>query len=169
MSMSGLELTKAEAGDRLGIGPKQLMRHVADGMPHSGSGVKIRFPWPAIRKWRDDFLVESGKRKATPTSIDEAELQLTAAKAQIEELKLEEMRKRLLKREDAAKWFEDACQRVRGHLLPLPQKLAPRVVGVRTTQEALAAIQPIVDEVMDELHRADDVAESAEPEDTEAE
>ena len=150
-------LTRAEACDLLGIGPKQLSRHVTDGMPCHGTGTKARFPWPEVRVWRDRWLVETGKRQAAPTSLEEARRRLEAARAAIEELKLEQLQGRLMTVEQADRHLDGAFGRVRALLSTLPTKIAPLLLGLASIPDIVAKLEQAIQELSEELRRADDV------------
>ena len=53
--------------------------------------------------------------------------------------------------EDMERLPEDPLQRVRGKLLSLPAKLAPKVVGLESYADALPVLEAAVAEIMDEL------------------
>ena len=49
----------------------------------------------------------------------------------------------------------ERLDRVRARLLALPGRLAPDVVGLRSMQDAVPAIERVVREIMDELSHGD--------------
>lgn len=156
-------VTRRDATDRLGISAKQLSRHIADGMPVEGSGKAARFPWPEIRIWRDKWLVESGKRAAAPTTLDDARQRYESARAQMAELELAERRGELLRVSAYQAAREAADQRVAARLKALANRLAPAVVGTTSVADGLQRVQPLIAEAMAELYQGDDIPDATDP------
>jgi phage terminase Nu1 subunit (DNA packaging protein) len=100
---------------------------------------------------------EKAAKKSAPAGVEESEARLAEAQAQMAELKLAEMQKRLMTAEQYERVVDDTNARVAARIKTLPQKLAPAVVGVTSTAEGLARVQPFVDELLDELYQAEDV------------
>lgn len=155
------EMTKRQFADTYGVSEAQLERLFHQGMPHEKkTSRKIVIPMPDGRVWYHKYLVDKGKRQAAPTSIDEARRRKEAAQAELAELELAEARRELMKVEDGERVIAEAFARVRARLLNLPPRIAGIVVGAESIQDAQARVDPLVREVMEELHKADDLPES---------
>jgi phage terminase Nu1 subunit (DNA packaging protein) len=154
--MATEKLTIHEAAVRLGITDRQVTNLLADGLPHVGAGNKRRILWPEARRWRDDQLRAEGARRVRPSSADEADARKKAAEAQLKELELAERRGELVRLDVAERWLVEAFGRVASKLKSLPGSVAMQVVG-QTLPERQRQAQALVDEVMAELARADDV------------
>lgn len=150
---------------RLAISEKQVQREMAEGMPHEReeSG-KLKFPWPDVRVWRDEQIRERAKTEAAGgepgdkgPSLVQARARRELAEAELAELELAEKRGELVPAAEFDRALEEAFGRARARLLALPPKLGAHGVGHRTPREAQAALEPLIREVMEELHRAGDV------------
>jgi PIN domain nuclease of toxin-antitoxin system len=150
----------ADAMQRLALSRKQIEREIDAGMPHERDGIKYQFYWPDIRIWRDEHIRDMAAREkpaggASPASTSRN--RVLAAQAELAEIEVATARGALIPTAAAEAWFQTACTRVRARLLSLPPKLAAAAVGHKTPREAQSALQPILYEVMEELHRGDDV------------
>lgn len=90
-------LTKAEAAELLGFTERRLEQLVAEhphDLPCVGRGARRRFPWPALREWRDKQLVQHGVRSVRPQSLEEARARKLAAEADLAEMEAAERRVR---------------------------------------------------------------------------
>jgi phage terminase Nu1 subunit (DNA packaging protein) len=156
-------LSKAELGRIriLKLSAKWVERLTSEGMPVVMDGRHPRYPVPGAVLWYIARKQQEVEARSAPTTLDEAKARREAALAQQEELKLAEMRCELMTVAQYRRVVDDTNARVAARLKTLPQKLAPAVVGVKDTAEGLARVQPLVDEVMDELWRADDVPTEA--------
>lgn len=159
-------ISKRVFSETFGVGEKQLERLFLQGMPHKKDANRVTIPMPAGRTWYYDYLVQKGRTQAAPRSIDEARRRKEAAEAEMSELELAKARQELVVVEDFRTAVAEAFGRVRAKILNLPPRLAGVVVGVNTKPEALARIEPLVLEILAELHAADDVP--TEPDDDES-
>jgi len=151
---------------RLAISRKQAQREVEEGMPHErGPRNVLRFPWPDCRIWRDEKIRERAATEAQPTSMKELRNRRETAEAELVELKVQRERGSLIPFDVHERLLEDAFARVRARLLGLPPRLGAMGVGHKTPREAQAALEPVIAEVMGELHRADDVPFTTEADD----
>lgn len=153
--MARKQLARDEVMDRLGVSVRTLFRLIDEGLPVTGKGESATFPWPECRRWYDKRL--QSQVTARPANLEEAKARRESALAQQEELKLAEMRGELMTATEYRRVVDDTNSRIAARLKALPQKLAPAVVGVKDTSEGLACVQPLVDEVMEELFAAEDV------------
>lgn len=167
--MATRKLTRKQAIAALGDMPERsFARLVSEGLPREGDGQSARFPWPEIHVW----LLERERRKAreaakalavspSDMAMAEAERREAAAKAELAELKLAELRRETVTVADARRWFADACGRVRSKLVNGPRQVALRVTGA-TIPEREREAQGVFDEIMRELAEGADVPEDAE-------
>lgn len=152
------EMTKRQFAETFGVSEAQLERLFQQGMPHAKKSTRnVVIPMPDGRVWYHAYLIEKGKRQAAPKDIDEAKRRKMAAEAELAELEVARARGELMTTETYALRFADACARVDARLVNLPPRLAGVVVGVESVTEALARIEPLVEEARDELRRGEDV------------
>jgi len=102
---------------------------------------------------------ERGKEEAKRSAavVDTGRTRHESARAELAELELAERRAQLVTVDGAEMWFASACHRVRARLIGLPSRLAPAILGARSVPEALARIEPLIHEVIEELRKGDDV------------
>lgn len=79
------------------------------------------------------------------------------ADARLAEIRVERELGELVPRERFRTALRDAFHRVAARLRNLPPRLAGVAVGVKSTTEALARFEPLVDELFTELYAGDDV------------
>ena len=152
--------TRDQVSAELELTPQQISNLAKeDGCPREMVGRKQMFRWPEFNRWYWTRKIEEAREAARPVNLDEARARREAALAQQEELKLAEMRGELMTVADYRRVVDDTNARIAARLKTLPQKLAPAVVGVRDVSEGLTRVQPLVDEVMAELYRGEDVPE----------
>lgn len=151
-------VSKRQFAETFGVSEAQLERFFQSGMPHEKtSSRKIAIPMPDGRIWFHKHLVEKGKRQAAPKDIDEAKQRKMAAEAELAELELAKARDELMTVDQYERVVADAMARADARLQTLPPRLAGVVLGATTIQDAQARIAPLVEEVRDELRKADDV------------
>ena len=161
-------LSKRQFSDTFGVSEAQLERLFHKGMPHEKTSArKIAIPMPAGRVWYHEYLVGKGRKQAAPKDIDEAKQRKMAAEAELAELELAKARDELMTASEFFRVLGDAFARARAKLLNLPPRLAGASFGAATLQECQAKIAPLVDEVIEELRRAEDVPADEEDEDEE--
>ncbi len=105
---------------------------------------------------------EKAQPRAKPAGIEESEQRIAAAQAETAELKLEELRKRLMTVEEGERWAADLMARVDARFKNLPQRIAAVDWSPDMTERVRQAT-PLIDEVRAEMYEADDVP-IAEPE-----
>jgi hypothetical protein len=143
---------------RLALSPTQIARERKDGMPHepSNGSTPMRFPWPACRVWRDEHIRAKAEASAAKAAADPKRRKL-AAQADLAELELAKRRAELMTVAQYTRLVADTFGRVRAILLAMPPRLAAAGVGHQNERDAQAALDPLVYEVIDELHQAKDV------------
>jgi phage terminase Nu1 subunit (DNA packaging protein) len=151
--MSQSELTKADAAERLGVSAKQLERYVHDGLPCRGTGRGRRFPWPEIRRWRDERLREEGRaaaERSAPVDLEQARARKADADADIAEMERDKMRGGLIPLEV----HEERVAGLAGRLAAVCTGGLSRYVG--EVQRALTSVdaQHVLESISDDLLRA---------------
>jgi phage terminase Nu1 subunit (DNA packaging protein) len=142
-------LTPKDLGDRLGVSTRSLLNFEKRGLPVAGEGAAKRYPWPAAREWFNEYLQD----QAAPdgSELEEARVRKWTAEARRAEYELARTEGSMVAVEDMERLLEDVLQRLRGKLLSLPQKLAPRMVDLASYAQALPILEAEVAEMMDEL------------------
>lgn len=157
------EIPLDELMTRLALSHKQIQREMAEGMPHRRVGRALRFPWPEARLWRDEHIRDQAAAASAPKPAQlDARSRRAEAEATLAELALEERRGNLMPVEAHVRLLEDAFSRVRARLIALKPRLGANGIGHKTPTEAVAALAPLIDEAMAELHAATDVPEPIE-------
>lgn len=151
------KMSKAAFCATFGISEKQVERHFQQGMPHEKKGRLIYIPMPEGRVWFHNYLEDKGKKAAQPRNIDEARLRTETAKAEMAELDLADRLKETMKVADHERLLADAFSRVMAKLTGLPSRAAAASFGVESVEEAERRIEPVVDEVREELRKAEDL------------
>jgi terminase small subunit / prophage DNA-packing protein len=127
------------------------------GAPYTRDGWEM----PEAVAWYARRELARGKATARTSAgdSDSAETRLRAerAAAELAELKLARERDELMTVEQFDRVLSDAFSRVAARLDNLPVRLAAVCVGVRTKAEALALIEPLVDEARSELYASGDL------------
>lgn len=150
--MAVKQLTREAARSALGEMPERTFaRLVAEGIPRKGDGEKARFPWPAIHHWYLERERKKAREEARPKTLDEARKRREVAEAQIAEIDLEERLNTLTTVESFRQAQTSAHMRVRAKILGLPSRVGPRLVGMRTVQEVVTALEKEMHSVMAEL------------------
>lgn len=150
--MSQSKLLKAAAADRLGISPKQLERYVSDGMPCAGTGRARRFPWPEIRRWRDERIRSEARAAAERVmGTADAKARKLAAEARTAEIELEQLERTLIPLAIHEERIADFCDRLRAVCLNVPGAYVLRVQAANTAAEAQTVLRALRDELMHTL------------------
>ncbi len=119
--------------------------------------------------WRRVQDVEAGESRVIPADLHEIRMKYEAARAR--KMEAEAMRAeidlvneqgRLMTVEDFGRVLEGAFTRVRIKLENAPPRLASSVVGVKTPTEAIQRIEPVIQEIIEELHSGDDIPDDEE-------
>lgn len=151
------KMAKAAFCETFGVAEATIERLFQKGMPHEKNGRRIFVPMPAARVWYHEYLVEKGKKAAAPKSIDEARLRKETAVAEMAELDLADRQRETMKVADHERLLADAYSRVAAKLTILSARAAAASFGSATVEDAERRIEPIVEEVREELRKADDV------------
>jgi hypothetical protein len=160
-------ISKQSFCDTFGVSEAQMERHFQAGMPHEKKGRRVFIPMPAGRVWYHSFLVNKGKKQAAPKNIDEAKLRKETALAEMAELDLAERQRETMKVADHERLLADAYSRVAAKLTGFAARASVASFGAATAEEAEERIEPVVDEIREELRKTDDIPVDDETEDME--
>ena len=150
--MSQSQLTKAALLDRFGESPKQLEHYVAEGMPCVGTGRARRFPWPEVRRWRDDRMKRKEReavQRLQPTNIDEAKRRKELALAEKAEMEVAQLRGEVIPLDV----HEQRVEALAGHLAARCRGLDRYMSGVQRATTAVES-KALLDRISDDLLRA---------------
>jgi hypothetical protein len=124
------EVSMAEAARRLGMTPQSV------GMYSKRPDAPVRLKdgrfyclWPAFPVWYRQEL-QRGREK--PSGLEESRARKLAAEAELAELDLSERRGELLSTSVVRAGMQDIVTRLRGQVLALPSRFAPRTVNLQT-------------------------------------
>lgn len=156
---------KAKFCQVFGVSEAQLERHFQKGLPSEKKGRRVHVLMPAGRIWLHSYLEEKGKKAAAPKSIDEAKLRTETAKAEMAELDLADRLRETMKVSEHEKLLADAFSRVSAKLSNFAARAASAGFGAANPEDAERRIEPIVDEVREELRKAEDLPDEDEHDD----
>lgn len=149
--------TIAVFAKRAGVSKRTIERDLASGLPHitDGDGRVMIEPHAGLA-WR----AANRATEAPASPLSDARARREQAAAGLEELKLARIQGRTMLVEEHERLLFDGFARVAAHLNNVANRLAPVMVNVPTTEEAFAKINAVVNEIREELRRADDVPRS---------
>src|SRR5438067_2184173 len=155
-STTGKIVNRAELAGILARSPPAIDTMVRSGCPQisrGGSGTESEFNTAEVIKWllareRDAVRAEFDPEKA---GANEGKRRFTAAAAELKELQLAEKRGELVSiTAVTAKWI-DECVAVRSRLLAIPDRVAPKIVGMSDPAAIEAALRDEVIAALSEL------------------
>lgn len=146
--MRAQECTQQEAADRLNLTTRQVKNLADQGMPTRSKQGKVVYPFPDCFVWYLDYKIGKAVEKAAPNSMAEAEQRQAIAEAQLAELKLERERGKVVTVEEAAGAVEELLGQLRATILTVPNRMASRVVGLKTLAEGTRVLDGLVAELL---------------------
>jgi phage terminase Nu1 subunit (DNA packaging protein) len=147
-------VTQKELCELMGLKERQVATLCArPGAPQKRQGTKWVYAWPGFVRWYGDERERAGRDKARPATEDEARKRKLAAEAELAELDLATQRKELMTVEQFDKLVSETFARVAAQLKTAPTKYAPDVLGVKTLPEAVARLDTVFRDALDELFR----------------
>jgi phage terminase Nu1 subunit (DNA packaging protein) len=147
----------------LGVSPRHINNLVAEGLPHTSDGTRVKYPVPECVAWWVRRAVEKAAEKAAPVDEWDAKARVDALRADMLEIDLAERLGQVMTVDQYQKARTSADARVAAKLKALENRLAPVVVGTRDIPDAIGRVRPLLTEVMDELYRGEDVPTDVEP------
>jgi hypothetical protein len=108
------------------------------------------YRWPEFPIW---YRTELSRNREKPTTFEDARTRKVTAEAELAEIELAKARAEMLTLSDLEAIVARDYSKVRAKLTALTGRLAPDVVGCKTTAEATAKIEPVIREAMEELSR----------------
>lgn len=152
------KVTKAQLEALTGYSAKQITRFVqTTDIPNERVGNELYFPWPQTRSWLNRYLEDKGKRAADPAVKDNPRQREDYARAELLEIDLAKARNAVMPVDHFVRLVTGSFGRVRAKLANLAPRAAAAGFGAETLQDAQARIQPVVDEIFDELRQTDDI------------
>lgn len=163
-------LTRSEVAAELELTPQavSLLAKEPD-CPREMQGAKQLFRWPEMNRWYWSRKLAEVRDAVRPADFEEARARREAANAELAELELARQRGELMTVAQYAKEVGGAFERVAARLTTFADKAAREVVGTKDVLDGRARLQPLVDEVMGELYRSDDVPADEPADEPEAE
>lgn len=142
------ELSVTEVADRLGISYQAVGVWAAKpGAPVRSVKSRVWCKWPAFARWREQQLVDTARREATPTvSLDEARTRKALAEAELAEIELARARGEVVALSD----YEAALARILDRLAARLRALPVRLLHLGPEVEAAAEAE--AEKVVEELH-----------------
>lgn len=150
-------MKKKELADILGVTPRQVDNLVVDGLPRTKAGREWRYGPEAVA-WYFRRKLEAVEAQRPP-SLDEARARKENALAEIAEYQLAETRGRMVDQATRLRELARILDRVRAVLLNVPGRDAPDLIGLRSYGEARAALERVIDRVLQALTQAADEIE----------
>lgn len=142
------EMSVTEVAKKLGISYQAVGVWAAKpGAPTRSAGTKVWLKWPAFARWREQQMVETARREASPTvSLDEARTRKALAEAELAEIELAKARGEVVALAD----YEAALARILDRLAARLRALPVRLLHLGPEVEAAAEAE--AEKVVEELH-----------------
>lgn len=142
------ELSVTEVAEKLGISYQAVGVWAAKpGAPTRSAGTKVWLKWPAFARWREQQMVETARREASPTvSLDEARTRKALAEAELAEIELAKARGEVVALSDYEAALGRILDRLSARLRALPVRLLHLGPEVETAAESEA------ERIVEELH-----------------
>jgi len=142
-------VTVTELTELLAVNDETVRLWRQKGCPHQVERNRPRFVVAKVVGW----LREQERRAAEPTSLAESEERKAKADAQLAELKLERERGLVVPVDEAASIVEAMLGQLRSTLLTVPQRVAPRLVGLTSLGQATVVLEQVITETLTALSR----------------
>ena len=139
-----LACTQQEAAERLNLTTRQIHNLVEVGLPTRSRRGKVVYPFPDCLTWYIQYKIDKAVEAVAPKDLDEAEKRKAIADAQLAELKLAKELRQVVTVEESARAVEVMLAQLRSTLLTVPQRYAPKVVGLKSIMEATGVLDALV-------------------------
>lgn len=142
------ELSVSEVAEKLGISYQAVGVWAAKpGAPTRSVGTKVWLKWPAFARWREQQMVETARREASPTvSLDEARTRKALAEAELAEIELAKARGAVVALSDYEAALGRILDRLSARLRALPVRL------LHLGPEVEVAAESEAERIVEELH-----------------
>lgn len=142
------ELSVSEVAEKLGISHQAVGVWAAKpGAPTRSAGTKVWLKWPGFARWREQQMVDTARREASPTvSLDEARTRKALAEAELAEIELAKARGEVVALAD----YEAALARILDRLAARLRALPVRLLHLGPEVEAAAEAE--AEKVVEELN-----------------
>lgn len=144
-------LNQTEVAELLGLTTRQIRNLEKEGLPKTAKGGKAGYNGPAVVQW----FVAYREQLVAPKDLAEAEQRKAIADAQLAELKLAREQGKVVEVEVAADRVGRMLTQLRSQMLTLPQRWAPKVVGLKTLVAATTVLDEAVQECLTALSEGD--------------
>jgi phage terminase Nu1 subunit (DNA packaging protein) len=135
-------------------------------MKHGGRDRE--FPVRRCLQWKNDRAIAevvASMGPKEPTGLEEAQARKAVAEAEMAEIKVARMRGEVLDVGVIGREVRDVFARLRAALLSKPGEHAPRLLNVRSMQEAVSLLRAMIDECMVELQLSGSVVSDMDDDD----
>lgn len=163
-SATGLAVSAKELGDYLeGITARRVQQLAAEGvLPKVGRG---KYPLKAcvlayLQHVHGQHAKELAEVRQKQAPDSPAKQRLESAQARMAEIKVARLQGELMTVQQFERCLGDAYSRVRAQMMNLGPRLAPDVID-RPLEEAVEVIDDMMRDILEALHRADDVPDEA--------
>lgn len=118
-------------------------------IPHEKDGRSLRFPLAACVQWYADHRARQAAKALSELDMEKREK--LAVERRIKEVELAQLLGEVLTLEDFRREVGSAYDAVRARLLAFPGRAGPMLVGVKSVAEAVARLEPLIREILEEL------------------
>lgn len=124
---------------------------------------KRYYLWPQWNEWRLNKVKRTAQERTPPADLEDAKARKISAEAELAELQLARELADLIRPADALRLAEQTYDRIRARLIVVPSKEAYRFIGLKRLPQAVAALNLVIDAVLQALS-GDDIEPDAENE-----
>jgi phage terminase Nu1 subunit (DNA packaging protein) len=153
-----------ELADLFGVDTDSIGVWCGQGMPHRRASGMRKFEVAKCVQWRRSQDKRDTREGIAPDEGKQRARKL-AAEAELAELKIRERKGELVSMVDAERQIERVVATIRGRILAIRGRWAPRVMGLATMAEATATLDALATDVMSALSEsADEIPDDGEAE-----
>jgi len=146
-------LSRKEIAHILGVDERSITNYAKEGIPRSVKGRVIRYPLAPCVQWFVEFRVRQHEMGKGPSELDLAKQRKTSADARLAELEVAEKEGELIPIDVALGAFSHLLEEFRARTMAATGRLSQVTVGLMTSAETAAAIEPVMDELLEVLSR----------------
>jgi phage terminase Nu1 subunit (DNA packaging protein) len=154
--VSDEKLNQQELADRLGLTSRQVYNLRKKGMPATSKAGKLTYSWRRAFDWYLDYKLKEAHGNGKSDPERDARVRKIEIETELAELRLAQVRSRLVTPEDHERELGFILTRIRAKLLQLASKWAPHFKACRTMGALRRAIDQAVGEALEEMSLAVD-------------
>ena len=146
------------------ISPQAFTQWISKGAPSVKKGDSVRNPWlfcwPCVRAWRKGKAEEKEDSSTTPGKEGDywkEKIRHERAKASLAEIELAEKRGQLVNASALQKTLERVFSVIKKNLTAMPDKLAPRLLGLASVLEIKIALEQEIYDTLRNLGTIGDI------------